>query len=86
MNVYVLHDVLAEESGPLFEAKNDAVAVRQVVNDMDKIRLKMSEFLLVCIGSFNHGTNEMIVDPHQVKLPDIAQQRAMLKEGVDNGR
>ena len=32
MNLYVIYDRVAQESGPVFEAKNDGIAVRQMRN------------------------------------------------------
>lgn len=52
MNLYTLYDVVAEESGPIFEAKNDAIAWRMV----KAIDTQGIEFKVYRIGYYDHGT------------------------------
>lgn len=50
--LYVVYDRLAEQSGPLFEAPNDAVAVRMMQNMMrPKSGLEIRDFELWCVGA-----------------------------------
>lgn len=75
MNLYVVYDRLAEESGPVFEAKSDAVAVRAFNNMMAKSDAgTVGEFALFCMGSIDHGINKMLADetPRLVSVPQEA--------------
>lgn len=45
-NIYTLEDVTAEQTGPLFEAVNDGVAIRSV----KKLSLPLGEFRLWMVG------------------------------------
>lgn len=60
MQVYVIRDLLAESSGPIFEAVNDEVALRQfnkIVKDNDI----GDDLELVFVGTFDHEKDEMKV-------------------------
>lgn len=58
MRVYVIFDRVAQESGPLFEAKNDAVAVRQARNLIASANgARPDEFRLLYMGDIDHDTN-----------------------------
>lgn len=60
MNMYVVHDLVAEESGPIFEAKNDLVAMRnvkQMFQDVDSNYIK--DYKLICVGRLDHTTNKI---------------------------
>jgi len=59
MNLYTVFDVIADEAGPLFEAKNDRVAVRQYQNLLSQSRLDASEYKLYQVGVFNHDSMEL---------------------------
>ncbi len=56
MNLYVVYDTVAVESGPVYEAKNDGVAWRNygalLAKTVDK-----SDFMLLCVGSIDHVNN-----------------------------
>lgn len=56
MNIYVVYDLKAEESGKSFEAKNDAVALRMYQDLMSKTKYP-EEFQLRCLGSIDHETD-----------------------------
>lgn len=66
--LYVIFDSVAEESGPIFQAKNDAVALRQFGN-LQKKEGFSDEFSLWCFGSFDHETMELVsFDPFDVQV------------------
>ena len=46
MKLYCIYDKLAEEAGPVVEAKSDAVAVRQARKILEKNGLRLTEFRL----------------------------------------
>nr|QJB18787.1 MAG: nonstructural protein [Microvirus sp.] len=58
--VYVIYDKVAEDSGPMFEAVNDGVALRQAVNILKPLPpLFRDEYKLVCLGEYNPSTMEI---------------------------
>lgn len=61
MNLYVMFDRLAEESGPIFEAKNDAVARRSakfLLKDAD-----LADYQLLRVGTFDHKSQALKAEP-----------------------
>lgn len=69
--LYVVFDKVAQESGPIFEAKNDGVAIRQFTQLMEKNPIDRQEFALLCLGEIDHGTNEIMptVPPREILVP-----------------
>lgn len=60
MYVYTIFDKVANECGPIIEAKNDAVALRQyrqVTKDINS----PGEFALYRIGSMDHDQVKLVV-------------------------
>ena len=67
MNLYVIYDRVAQESGPVFEAKNDGIAVRQMRNVLsENPASKPLEYQLLKVGTINHETN--VITPLGVPL------------------
>lgn len=60
-NLYTIFDRVAEESGPVFEAKNDAVALRKFRDFMKSNPIDPREFRLVALGRIDHATNKLTV-------------------------
>ncbi len=58
--LYVVHDVVAGESGPIFEANNDGVALRQYQHMMAKEGVQEGDFLLINLGSVDHTLNKVV--------------------------
>ncbi len=69
MRIYVVMDETAKESGPIYEAKNDGVALRNFKNLMSKTQ-DPSEFILLYLGEIDHEKNEIqvVVDPETVNV------------------
>lgn len=84
-NLYVIFDKVAEESGPVFNAVNDGVAMRSFRNmakDMDA--QARAEYQLFRIGAFDTMSLDMEVESEPV---EISQQRvAMSLPEADNAR
>lgn len=57
MNLYTLQDKLAEECGPVFEAKNHAVAIRKVKNLLKDYVGK--DYCLLWSGTVDHDSGEI---------------------------
>lgn len=53
MRLYCIYDKVAMESGPLFEAKNDLVALR-MYNGVN-LPGQPEDFCLYCIGEYYHS-------------------------------
>lgn len=56
MSLYVIYDCVAEESGPVYEAKNDAIALRNYGNFLKKMEHK-EDFRLFKVGEIDHDSN-----------------------------
>lgn len=71
--LYTILDRVAEESGPVFEACNDGVALRNFKNLLDKVPpYQQGEYRLYKIGSFDNNTMTMVAYemPIEVILPE----------------
>lgn len=74
MNLYVVYDKIAGECGPVFEAKNDAVALRQyrhlVASNPGFVQ---DDFELMQVGTMDKET--MVIEPGQLllKLDSISE-------------
>ncbi len=54
-NVYTIYDKLARESGPLYQAKNDAVAYRQFCTQLKEIKnINEDDFELLNIAEYDN--------------------------------
>lgn len=49
MYIYTLYDTVAEESGPLFEAINDATAARSAAHVLKDVE-SPDDYKLICVG------------------------------------
>jgi len=58
MNLYVIMDKLAEECGPVFEAKNHAVAIRKCKELLKDYNTK--DYALLWSGCVDHDTGEIV--------------------------
>lgn len=81
--LYVIEDKVAEQFGPVFEALNDGVALRQFRIALEKSSF-VSDFSLICIGYVNEQMSISTKDcPYVVEfdrdefeadqLPDISE-------------
>lgn len=62
MQIYTIIDLLADSSGPLFEAKNDAVAYRSYLQTISKA-YNPSDYQLVRVGYVERITGKCIIVP-----------------------
>jgi len=67
-NIYTIYDKTAQESGPLLNAKNDGVALRQFQQATAKA-IDSSDYTLLFLGTFDHETNV-------IELADIVDEVA----------
>jgi len=57
--LYSIKDRLAEEYGPIFQAKNKAIAERNFNNLVEDKNLNEDEFNLVKVGNFDNETGRL---------------------------
>ena len=77
-NVYTIFDKVAQESGPLFECKNDAVAQRNFKDLIKRENLPPKDYILYLIGRFEHETmtmfcHDLIEVGLEEEIPDAIQ-------------
>lgn len=59
VNIYTIYDVLAEECGPIFQAKNDKVACRACDSMIaEACGTSVSDYQLWCLGAFDNEKME----------------------------
>ena len=62
-NIYTINDAVAEDSGPIFQAKNNGVAIRQysdLIKSVDK-RL-INDYSLWCLGTYDSESMELVMN------------------------
>ena len=67
--MYVVFDKVAEESGPIFEAKNDAIALRKFNTMLQSEKVyDQGDYDLFYMGTVDHEKNIVygIIDPKKV--------------------
>lgn len=83
MRVYTVYDEVAEESGPLYEAVNDSVALRKFRQLLQQVSpTDQDAFKLYYLGSYDRNVMRLVVvdDPVNVVLP---KDLPTLMEGHD---
>lgn len=78
-NLYVVYDRVAEESGPVFEAKNDGVALRRfsmLMQENSSKGLIPEDFRLLKVGEIDHSTSLVI----PTDIPEIVDTVHQFKE------
>lgn len=69
VNLYLLYDVVAQEFGPTFEAKNDNVARRAV---KPLLKENPDDFRLLCVASLDRETGVVLcTDSCWIDLPNL---------------
>lgn len=65
--LYTIYDKVAQETGPLFEAKSDAVASRSARNLLSDVA-SPDDFKLLRVGYSDKNTGVIIVEPVPVEI------------------
>lgn len=76
MRLYTIYDRLAEESGPLFEAKNDLIAWRMFLGV--QMPGNREDYKLLSLGIYHH-------DPVHIELFTTPIEVSDGKGGVEDG-
>lgn len=74
--LYVIYDGVAEESGPVFEAKNDGIALRNFERTVADSPYR-EDYSLVCVGSIEHNTS--IIEAYIVPV-EVNAKLSMVEE------
>lgn len=61
--LFTIYDKVAQEAGPIFQAKNLYVAMRYVKEMIKDNKINLSEYDLVCLGSFDTESMSINVFP-----------------------
>jgi len=81
MTLYVINDNIALESGPVFEAKNDAVAMRNYQQLVLKTAgIQPGDFSLYRVGEINHETNIVTSTYPELILTNLGMNPENLQE------
>lgn len=84
-HVYTVYDKVANLFGPLFEAVNDGVAIRQFRQILKTIDPNsQGDFILRCIGQFDHAENGQfkICEEREIVIPDIKPDSSVAENQV----
>ena len=69
VNIYTIYDKLACEAGLIFQAKNDAVALRCFMSLMkDTSNVVPSDYDVYCLGEFDTDTRSFVPEENYGKL------------------
>lgn len=68
MRVYTIFDRLAQEAGPVFEQRNDAVALRAYKKMLLKSGEHPEEYQLLWIGTIDHNTVKCVINDVPVEV------------------
>ncbi len=86
-NIYTVYDKVAEEAGPLFQAKNLLVAKRYVNEMVKGTKIDISEYELVRVGSFDSESSDLKIVPSPIRdsipLSDLVINVDDSKEFID---
>lgn len=82
--VYVIYDKVAEESGPMFEAVNNGVALRQACNVLKPLPPTLiDDYQLVKIGEYDTKDMQIYVIPPEIVDLSLSLSRAREYDGIE---
>ena len=69
VNIYTIYDKVACESGPIFQAKNDGVALRCFMSLMKETpNVVPSDYDVYCLGEFDTDSRSFVPEDNYGKL------------------
>ena len=69
VNIYTIYDKVACESGPIFQAKNDTVALRCFMSLMKETpSVNPTDYDVYCLGEFDTDTRSFVPEENYGKL------------------
>ena len=83
-SIYTIYDKVAEECGPLFQAKSDAVACRACRNSLSNVH-DVDDYKLLRVGYIDNSTGKIIVEavPVEVDMFDVKIELVNPKSAED---
>lgn len=82
-NLYTIFDSVADECGPVFQAKNYDVALRYVAEMIMKNHVKLSDYYLCYIGTFDSDAGSILPDEvERYRLSEIFNDSDKLSDDV----
>lgn len=77
MGMYVIYDKVAEEAGPIFQAVNNGVALRQAVNVLKPLPVSLrDEYQLVKVAEFETKDMQIYILPPEIVDFSVAIARS----------
>lgn len=71
VNIYTVYDAVAEECGPIFQAKNDKLACRACDSMISEVSgFCVSDYHLWCLGSFDTEKRSFVPEKEGGRLVD----------------
>lgn len=81
--IYAIHDKVANESAQLFEAKNDAVAIRKFQYALLRAdHTSKNDFALLRFGTIDHELNVLKADTMPTTVEVTLNHVDLLKEDI----
>lgn len=69
IQLYTIRDLVAEESGPIFQVKNEAAAIRHMRNVLKSEVLNPLDYELLYLGDYE--TEETLINLYEIKSIDF---------------
>lgn len=86
MRMYAIYDRAAEESGPLFEAKNDSVAIRSYSQLLERVAPHDRDaYRLYCVGTYDRDTMVAVPfsSPSEIDFERLGAMAGVAEEAKD---
>lgn len=77
LDLYVMYDKVAKNAGNVFQAGNDNVAVRNVMQYLDKSGFVPDHYKLYRLGSFDSSGMNLTVEETPVEVPIKSMDQLM---------
>lgn len=81
--LYVIYDVVAQESGPINEFKNDGVAWRWFEEMLAKEKVDVKDFILMHVGTCDHELNSVTGESPREVMANVNMEEATMEDVVD---
>lgn len=70
--MYTVFDKVAQEAGPIFNAKNDGVAMRSYLALLKETK-DQGEYKLMCLGSFENESMSIVLLPDPIEVMEMTE-------------
>lgn len=78
LGLYTVYDIIAQEAGPVYEAVNNGVALRNYNSMLEKLDESVrGEYKLYMIGSRDTNTMKIIpIDPQEITVGTVFEAKS----------